>query len=451
MTTSVVITMARNESRPRKPWKSLSSHNRAASVRPLLLSLWLFCALIDSAAANGSVLWVATSGSDGNPGTAGAPFATIQGGVKAALPGDTILVKDGVYGAPSNCKHPNNGDAAVNINTAGSAKLPITLEAEHPWRAILDAGGRCHSYFNFGPQSAYWIVDGFDIRNGYWAGIWSNQGGGKQITVRGNHIHHIGNHYEDRVVAGSAAGEAGIFTDQAAVFRIQGNVINDVGRTNVFSNALDHAIYSYGTIDIVDNTFFNARSGWHIAVAYSFSGTIEHNAFYGPNLYLGDAKTGQISLWNMRGSTVVIRNNIFDGSNGDPVNEGPVPQPPDASVIVESNSTYPMDPGRNEAFRSTDGPTHLRAGAPELLEDMNMAALRANIAEASLLQMFLFQQRYAINGPDGNVPPGIIAGLTHFQTGNQLTPTGFLDSDTRVAIDKMLLESTSVMDAVQAE
>src|SRR6516165_9655055 len=42
--------------------------------------------------------FVSTLGSDGNPGTAGSPFASIQHAVNVASSGDRIHVATGVYG-----------------------------------------------------------------------------------------------------------------------------------------------------------------------------------------------------------------------------------------------------------------------------------------------------------------------------------------------------------------
>lgn len=428
-----------NYSRPRSGWKErLICFRRTAAGSLLLFPLVAVCVL--TGAAKAATSYVATTGSDSNSGSVDAPFGSIQRAVQAARPGDTIVVKDGVYGPPASCRDPS-GDMEVTIDNAGTADAPILLKAEHRWRAILDPANRCHSVIDFGPHSAYWIVEGFNIRNGYFSGIWSNSGGGKHIAIRGNHIYNIGNHPVTRVVRGNAIGEAGIFTDKTSVFTVVGNVIHDVGRTNVFKNSLDHGIYSFGTMDIIDNVFYNARYGWHIAVAEGFSGVIEGNAFYGPNLYTAEERKGQISFWHLSGGKVIVRNNLFYGSNGDPLNLSNV-LPAPGTVTADANNRYEMGPTRTEAFKSREPRTHLRAGAPQL--PLDLKDLQRNRAEVILLQMFLFRHNYLKDGPDGRFSPETEAVLTQFQRDHQLTPTGLPDRDTRVVINKMLLESVSL-------
>ena len=62
------------------------------SVRPLCLGALLF-----SAAAFSAELYVSPAGSDKNPGSAKAPFATIAKAASAAKPGDTVRIRPGVY------------------------------------------------------------------------------------------------------------------------------------------------------------------------------------------------------------------------------------------------------------------------------------------------------------------------------------------------------------------
>ena len=255
-----------------------------------------------------NVYYVGTTGTDANPGTYSLPFRTLQKGVDVAMAGDTIIVKDGTYG-PDNAI---DSTMPANINKAGTASNWITLKAQHKWGAILDCRFKAHSYINFQANSAYWRIEDFDIRNGYYGGIWANSGGAKNILIRGNHIHHIGNRVDT-----SQIGIVGIYTDAGAQnFTIDGNIINDVGRTNTYTNSFDHGIYSHGNLNIINNVFYRSLNGWHIQTAANFSGTIANNTFYGPNMYTGYVKDGQIMLWDPASGNIIIRNNIFYDTQG---------------------------------------------------------------------------------------------------------------------------------------
>lgn len=71
----------------------------------------------------GSTTYVAPNGSNSNPGTLAAPFATIQHAVDHAGPGDTVYVRSGTYVED------------VVVRNSGTAANPITITAypnEHP-------------------------------------------------------------------------------------------------------------------------------------------------------------------------------------------------------------------------------------------------------------------------------------------------------------------------------
>jgi len=255
-----------------------------------------------------NVYYVATSGNDTNSGTSALPFRTLQKGVDIAVAGDTIIVKDGTYGAEGATHY----SMPVNINKAGTSSAWITLKAQHKWKAILDCQFTAHSYINFEANSAWWKIQDFEIKNGYSMGIIANSGGARNIIISGNHIHHIGNRVDTTQI-----GIVGIYTDAGAQnFTIDGNVIHDIGRTNTYTNSFDHGIYSHGNLNIVNNIFYRSLNGWHIQTAVNFSGIIANNTFCGPNMFTGFKQGGQIMLWDAAAGDIVIRNNIFYNSMG---------------------------------------------------------------------------------------------------------------------------------------
>jgi hypothetical protein len=285
----------------------------------------------ENALSSSATYYVATTGSDSSPGSQAQPFRTLQRAVNAAVAGDTIIVADGTYGPEG----ADNQAMPVNISSQGSATAPITLRAQHRWGAILDCQLQCHSYVNFTASAAYWILDGFDIRNGYAAGVWSNSNGGSHITVSHNHIHHIGNRSDS-----TQYGIVGFYTDGGAkAYVVDGNVFNDIGRTNTYTNSFDHAIYTHGDLTIVNNVFYHSLNGWEVQTAVGFTGVIANNTFVGPNMYQGGTKPGQIELWDPSGS-IVIRGNIFYGAHTTAIDSYTWSLSSGATCQVDNNIVY---------------------------------------------------------------------------------------------------------------
>ncbi len=263
-----------------------------------MLAFMLFMGGQNTDVVAGTNFYVGPTGDDSNPGTLSQPFLTLQRGVNAAGPGDTIIVRDGTY--RGGCS--STSSFAVSINKAGASNAWITLKAENQWRATLDAENACHSFINLGANAAYWVIQGFRVVNGYSGGIWSNAGA-SYITLRGNEIAYIGRHYLSSIV-GICGSYANASSDHLT---FDGNVIHDIGRTGGPQTYHDHGLYlhSQATI-IVNNVFYQPIAGWGIQTASGFSGLIANNTFHGPHV----TREGQLMLWDSNGS-VTIRNNIF--------------------------------------------------------------------------------------------------------------------------------------------
>lgn len=139
---------------------------------------------------SGITYYVAPGGSDSNPGTITAPFATLQHAANVAVAGDTVLARQGVYNAL--LTPPNSGNA-----TQG----PITFASYPGELATIDGtglpipGGQ-NGLITLSDLSDV-IIEGFEIRNYTTAsirqvplGIYIT-GAGDGVQIVNNHIHDI--------------------------------------------------------------------------------------------------------------------------------------------------------------------------------------------------------------------------------------------------------------------
>jgi hypothetical protein len=164
--------------------------------------------------STGAVFYVSTSGSDANPGTLAAPWATVQKALNTLLPGQTALVRAGTY------------SANLVMNRAGTATAPITVKNYPGERPVLQPASsaptyairitkgaawfRLHGFVIQNAPSGYdniWISDGQDytsrypthdieisgneIRNGLWTGLLVSPNV-YNAEIIGNYVHNNG-------------------------------------------------------------------------------------------------------------------------------------------------------------------------------------------------------------------------------------------------------------------
>jgi hypothetical protein len=184
-------------------------------------------------AASGTTYYLSTTGSDSNPGTITAPFATLQHAASVAVAGDTVLARQGVYKALFTPTH--SGTAAQG---------PITFASYPGELATIDGTGLAipngmNGLVTLNNLSNV-IVEGFDIRNYTTSSI--NQvpigifvsGAGSNVQVVNNHIHAITTTAKTNATAcGSNAFGMTVYGTQAPA-AITGLVIS--------GNELDHLL-----------------------------------------------------------------------------------------------------------------------------------------------------------------------------------------------------------------
>ena len=255
--------------------------------------------------------YVDPNGADANPGTAAAPFKTIQLAADRAGPGDTVVVRAGRYTGPGRI---------VSLSRGGAPGAWLTFRSERVGAAVLDGrNGVSQEGWYFGPQVAYARVEGFEITGLQEHGFDTYGGGVHDLLIAHNHVHHIGRNCTDtsngRTGASLGAGTRRVTFD--------GNVWHDIGRfapgeggctpANQNYQNHDHAIYvaDADEITVTNNVFYNLGRGWAIHRYFS-RGTPSHgltvvnNTFAGRNPY----RPGQIILATPTAG-LRIENNIF--------------------------------------------------------------------------------------------------------------------------------------------
>ena len=219
------------------------------------------------------------NGDDGNPGTLGAPWATIQHAADTVQPGDTVQVRAGNY-------------AGGYFETSGTADLPIVLEnypGESP--SITDDNPTTPDGINL-EGASYMTVQGFTVNGRTRAGIRAVLC--EHVTIRGNTM--------------DANGVWGVLTGFCDDLLIEDNVA---------SNSIEqHGIYVGNSGDrpvIRGNTIFgNNANGIHMNGDISQGGdgiisnaTVEDNVIFDNGLGGGSG----INCDGVQDS--LIRNNLI--------------------------------------------------------------------------------------------------------------------------------------------
>jgi hypothetical protein len=286
--------------------------------RGLFIIIFIF--LISNVYA--ATYYVSPSGSDSNPGSSSAPFKTIQKAADIVNPGDTVIVRDGIY------YDENNDDILVYFKRGGQVGNYITFKSEKKWGAVLEGIGADGTMAGYATTiqnyKGYIIFDGFEIRNFEWSGYNINENN-TNIIVRNNYVHDIGR-VESTSIYGKDCLDVG---GKASYITFENNVIHSCGRLN--PNTIpsapesscntpnctsccynhDHGIYIRGDhVTVKNNIFFNMKSGWGIQI-YGTGGMKEHiriegNTFADTN----SRREGHIIIAN-EVNNISVKNNIF--------------------------------------------------------------------------------------------------------------------------------------------
>jgi pectate disaccharide-lyase len=273
----------------------------------IVLAVGSFC----RAGSTGMAYYVATNGSDANDGTREHPFATIRQAAQVVNPGDTVIVRDGVYSDLDKDK------AVVPVRRSGSPGAPITFRAEHKWKAVIDGqhnqGMTAWSLWH-ATRLSYVTIEDFEVKD--FAHSAFSIFNTDHVLIRGNHVHHIGN-----VETTTTNGLDGSYdSPECSYITYDGNVIHDIGRIGppTVNFNLDHGIYTCGKHNVItNNLFYNNDAGWGVQVAgYR---TVDDLVICNNTFAWGKSR-GHIVIWDgspdqpegqLGVRNLLIQNNIF--------------------------------------------------------------------------------------------------------------------------------------------
>ncbi|KAG8950486.1 hypothetical protein FRC04_007501 [Tulasnella sp. 424] len=124
-----------------------------------------------SASAAASGLYVATTGSDSNPGTLASPFLTIQKGVDTATAGTTIYIRAGTYSPSTNIKISKNGTSTARYTVKNYNGEKVIVDGENLTGTPADLGASLADKDRgvFHINGYYWTFSGLEIINGPYA------------------------------------------------------------------------------------------------------------------------------------------------------------------------------------------------------------------------------------------------------------------------------------------
>jgi hypothetical protein len=189
------------------------------------------------AESGGAIFHVAKNGSNSNPGTAGAPWLTIQKALNTLAAGQRAWVHTGTYAEN------------LQMDRAGSPVAPITVEAAPGERAVVDAAGS-HP-LEVGSSGAYFRFRGFVIQDAPGAS-------GGNVDVYGHHVELSLNEITN-------SHDQGVYTDEDSHHvQILRNWIHHNGAGEIHQS---HGIYLQGDDHLVaSNVIHDHPEGFGIQV-----------------------------------------------------------------------------------------------------------------------------------------------------------------------------------------
>jgi hypothetical protein len=257
--------------------------------------------LLASCSAAPRHYYVATTGSDANPGTPAAPLLTISRADALASAGYTIHVAPGIYHVSA----PSPTTAGVRTRKSGTAKARIRFVSDLKWGAKIVFSG---SGIAWQSEGAYVDIEGFDISGTGRIGILA-KGGNEAIT--NNFVH-------DLAVSGGCNGRGGAGIDVwgPGGALVDSNVVRNIGVQWAAGRTCNtvHGIYVASQNNRVSNNIISGAASvginsWHGATASRIVNNTIVNSKMG--IVIGHGDSGATALGTRNN---YVANNIVYGN-----------------------------------------------------------------------------------------------------------------------------------------
>ena len=307
--------------------KAAGSDPKMATLTGILMLLaTLFLPLATSCAPEASPpsgYYVAPGGSDANPGTETAPWATIQHAADVLRPGDTVYVRGGVY------------HETVEVNVSGSEESGYVVFRNYPGETpVLDGMGLDSSdgITALTIENRHHVtIQGLEIRNYTTAARYRTAigilvtGSSHHIRLLDNDLHHIETHAtpDDDLTGADAHGIAvyGTGTEPIHDIVLRGNHLHDLvlgsSEALVLNGNVERFSVEGNVIHDCDNIAIDAIGFEGVAPEPSLDrardGVIARNVIYGIDSLHNPAYGGERSadgIYVDGGTGIVIERNL---------------------------------------------------------------------------------------------------------------------------------------------
>ena len=234
--------------------------------------------------SNGTTYYVATGGSDSNPGTATLPWRTVQKALNTLTPGQRALVRAGTY------------TQDLMMGRSGTATAPITVAAYPGERPVLHAASTSGDTYPVQITGSYFRLQGFVIENSV-----GTSAANVYFENTANHIELSGNEIR-------YGQDQGIFADSGTSYlQILGNRIHDNGWNHVSGQHQSHGMYVEGSYDLIaNNVIYNQAYGFGMQVYPQ-----NHDTTIVDNTVVNNAHSGLVLGGSGGVRNISVRNNIF--------------------------------------------------------------------------------------------------------------------------------------------